>query len=158
MFSLGNTQILFVDKPEIVKEIITCTSLDFGKPSYQRRELGPLLGQGIITSNGTIWANQRKILAPELYMDKVKVVHSKLDLYVGESAISLVNSWSNRIEAKGGTANIKIDNYFRKFSGDVISRACFGSNFSMGEEIFLKLGALQEVMSKNAMATWIPGM
>ncbi|KAL1308355.1 hypothetical protein HN51_050298 [Arachis hypogaea] len=154
MFSLGNTQILFVDKPEIIRDIITCTSLDLGKPSYQRRELGPLLGKGIITSNGTIWANQRKILAPELYMEKVKGMMT----IIGESAISLVNSWSNRIEAKGGSANIKVDKYFRKFSGDVISRACFGSNFSKGEEIFSKLGALQEVMSKNAMATWIPGM
>ena len=73
MFSLGNMQILYVDKPDIVRDIITCTSLDLGKPLYQHRELGPLLGQGVITSNGTIWANQRKILAPELYMEKVKV-------------------------------------------------------------------------------------
>ena len=73
MFSLGNTQILHVNQPDIVREIATCTSLDFGKPSYQHRELGPLLGQGILTSNGAVWAHNRKILAPELYMEKVKV-------------------------------------------------------------------------------------
>lgn len=73
MFSLGNTQILFVNQPDAVREITTCTSLDLGKPSYQQKERGPLLGQGILTSNGAVWAHHRKILGPELYMDKVKV-------------------------------------------------------------------------------------
>lgn len=75
MFSLGNTPILCVTQPDMVKEITTCTSLDLGKPTYQAKERGSLLGQGILTSNGAIWAHQRKILAPELYMDKVKVMH-----------------------------------------------------------------------------------
>ena len=73
MFSLGNTQILHANQPDIVREITTCSSLDFGKPSYLQREFGPLLGQGILTSNGAVWAHNRKILAPELYMEKVKV-------------------------------------------------------------------------------------
>lgn len=73
MFALGNIQILHVNEPEAVREITTCTSLDLGKPTYQHKERGALLGQGILTSNGSIWAHQRKILAPELYMDKVKV-------------------------------------------------------------------------------------
>lgn len=73
MFALGNTQILYVNKPEAVKEITTCTSWDLGKPSYQYKERRPLLGHGILTSNGASWAHQRKIIAPELYMQKVKV-------------------------------------------------------------------------------------
>ena len=73
MFSLGNIQILHMNNPDVVKEISTCTSLNLGKPSYQYKKLGALLGQGILTSNGATWAHQRKILAPELYMEKVKV-------------------------------------------------------------------------------------
>ena len=73
LFSLGNSQIVLVTQPDMVREITTCTSLDLGKPSYQAKELGSLLGQGILTSNGAYWAHQRKIIAPELYMEKVKV-------------------------------------------------------------------------------------
>ena len=73
MFSLGNVQLLHMSDPEVVREISICTSLDFGNPSYQSKALGPLFGQGILASNGAIWAHQRKILAPELYMEKVKV-------------------------------------------------------------------------------------
>lgn len=153
MFSLGNTQILHANQPDIVREITTCSSLDFGKPSYLQREFGPLLGQGILTSNGAVWAHNRKILAPELYMEKVKGMIG----LITESVDILLNSWRSKIEAEGGIADIRIDEHMTSFSGDVISRACFGGSYTKGEEIFLKLKVLQEAMSKKAFS-FIPGM
>ncbi|KAL0419360.1 UNVERIFIED_CONTAM: cytochrome [Sesamum radiatum] len=154
MFSLGNTQIVHVTQTAMVREITTCTSLDLGKPTYQAKERGSLLGQGVLTSNGPLWAHQRKILAPELYMDKVKGMISLIQ----DSTVVLLNSWRNIVEREGGLADINIDQDLRSFSGDVISRACFGSNYSKGEEIFLKLRALQEAASKKVLAAGIPGM
>ncbi|KAK4492137.1 hypothetical protein RD792_002934 [Penstemon davidsonii] len=155
MFSLGTTQILYVTQPDMVREITTCTSLDLGKPLYQARERGSLLGQGILTSNGPYWAHQRKIIAPELYMDKVKGMVNIIE----ESIVRLVNSWKSVIdETTCGIADIKIDQHMRSFSGDVISKACFGSNYSKGEEIFFKLRALQETASKKSLAIAFPGL
>lgn len=77
---------------------------------------------------------------------------------VQDSTITLLNSWNKIVEAEGGQADIIIDKHMRNFSGDVISRACFGSNYSKGEEIFLRLRALQEAASKKVLATGIPGM
>ncbi|TXG46819.1 hypothetical protein EZV62_026113 [Acer yangbiense] len=154
VFSLGNTQILHVTQPDVVREITTCTSLDLGKPSYQHKELGPLLGRGILTSNGDAWSHQRNILAPEFYMTKVKGMMN----LITESTMMLLTSWNGRIEKEGGIADIKIDGDMRSFSGDFISRACFGSNYSKGEDIFLKLRALQEIMSKKSLSMGIPGM
>ncbi|KAI6669253.1 hypothetical protein NL676_004138 [Syzygium grande] len=74
MFSMGTMQNLYVYDVEAVREMSTSMSLDFGKPSYQQKVMGPLLGQGILTSNGAKWAHQRKILATELCVDKVKVI------------------------------------------------------------------------------------
>ncbi|KAK4775903.1 hypothetical protein SAY87_023864 [Trapa incisa] len=155
VFALGNTQIVHVVQSDVVRDITTCTSLDLGKPSYQHKERGALLGQGILTSNGTFWAHQRKILAPELYMEKVKGMVG----LVNESTKTLVKSWKSHVEASSsGAAEINIDEHMRSFSGDVISRACFGSSYAKGEEIFVKLRALQEVMSKMVLSIGIPGM
>ncbi|KAL4599693.1 hypothetical protein ACB092_11G144400 [Castanea dentata] len=85
-------------------------------------------------------------------MEKVK---DMMNLMV-ESSITLVNSWTNLIESEGGVAVVHVDEYMRSFSGDVISRACFGSNYSKGEEIFLKLRELQEQMSKKVLFSGIP--
>ena len=73
-----------------------------------------------------------------------------------ESSITLVNSWTNLIESEGGVADVHVDEYMRSFSGDVISRACFGSNYSEGEEIFSKLNELQELLSKMVFSSGIP--
>ena len=73
-----------------------------------------------------------------------------------ESSITLVNSWTNLIESEGGVADVHVDEYMRSFSGDVISRTCFGSNYSEGEEIFSKLNELQELLSKMVFSSGIP--
>jgi len=78
---------------------------------------------------------------------------------VSESCESLVNLWSSKIEAEGGVADMNIDEDMRRFSGNVISRACFGSDYSKGEQIFFKLGALQEVVcSWKNLSSAVPGM
>lgn len=73
MYSTGSIQVLHVTHPDLVKEIGLCKSMDLGKPSYLQTDRGALLGKGILTSNGALWSHQRKVIAPELFMDKVKV-------------------------------------------------------------------------------------
>ena len=72
-----------------------------------------------------------------------------------DSAITVVNSWNTMID-NGGFADIKIDDYMRNFSGEVISRACFGSNYAEAEEIFSKIRDLQEIVMKNYLSQMIP--
>ncbi|KAG8375394.1 hypothetical protein BUALT_Bualt10G0095500 [Buddleja alternifolia] len=59
---------------------------------------------------------------------------------------------------EGGILDIGVDDYMKRSSGDIISRACFGSSYSKGQEIFLKLDALQEVISKKTLSVGIPGL
>ena len=108
MFSLGNIQILHMNHPDVVKEISTCTSFNLGKPSYQYKKLGALLGQGILTSNGATWAHQRKILAPELYMEKVKVCFkSIIHLFIMRINLSKQNM-GIRLSINYDTCSVKI--------------------------------------------------
>ncbi|CAK7324580.1 unnamed protein product [Dovyalis caffra] len=59
-------------------------TLDLGKPSYQVKECGPLLSQGILTSIGVIWAHQRKIPAPELYIKNIETEEGAVDISIDE--------------------------------------------------------------------------
>ncbi|XWS08106.1 hypothetical protein CRYUN_Cryun41cG0050800 [Craigia yunnanensis] len=154
VFSMGNLVVLHSNYPDVVKELTTCTSFDLGRPSYQQKGLSSLLGQGIVASNGEVWAHQRKVLAPQFFMDKVK----SMNKLMVESALMLVNSWNGKIDNEGGVADLEIDDCMRNFSGDVISRACFGSNYAEGEEIFLKLRTLQENVSMKMLLQGIPGI
>lgn len=72
MYSSGTIQIV------CVKEMSLSTSLSMGKPDHLSKDRGPLLGLGISASSGPIWVHQRKIIAPQLYLDKVKVKYQFL--------------------------------------------------------------------------------
>uniref|UniRef100_A0A0E0F1Z5 Cytochrome P450 n=1 Tax=Oryza meridionalis TaxID=40149 RepID=A0A0E0F1Z5_9ORYZ len=153
LYSTGSIQVLNVTDPNMVKELANCKSLDLGKPCYLQKERGALLGMGILTSNGDLWVHQRKVIAPELFMERVK---GMVNLMM-EAAMSMLNSWKNEVEDRGGSAEIVVDEFLRTFSADVISRACFGSSFSEGKEIFIKIRQLQTTMAKQSMLIGVPG-
>ncbi|XWS77351.1 hypothetical protein CRYUN_Cryun01aG0253800 [Craigia yunnanensis] len=135
LYSTGNLQLLCTTDMEMVKEIGLHKSLSLGKPSYLTKDRGPLFGQGILSSSGPIWAHQRKIIAPQFFPDRVK---GMVNLMV-DATTSLLKSWESRVEGEGGLSEITVDEDLRSLSADIISRACFGSNYSKGVEIFLKL-------------------
>ena len=67
-----------------------------------------------------------------------------------ESAQPLLRKWEDCIEAQGGIlADIQVDDDLKGASADVISRACFGSSYFKGKEIFLKLRTLQKAISQQ---------
>ncbi|GFP90495.1 cytochrome p450 714c2 [Phtheirospermum japonicum] len=152
LYSTGTIQILCISDPEMVKELSLCTSLSIGKPSYLSTERGPLLGRGILSSNGPYWAHQRKIIAPEFYLDKVK---GMLKL-MAESTLTMLKAWEKNTESLEGKVEISVDDDLRRLSADIISRACFGRSYLQGEKIFSKLQSLQRVMSRGNIG--VPGL
>ncbi|XP_030489461.2 cytochrome P450 714A1 [Cannabis sativa] len=143
-YSTGMRQHLYINQPELVKEMNQSLTLELGKPTYVTKRLAPMLGNGILRSNGHLWAQQRKIVAPEFFMDKVKEM---VGLML-ESAEPMLKKWEECIESQGGsTAEIKVDEDLRGVSADVISRVCFGSSYAKGREVFSKLRSLQKTIS-----------
>lgn len=75
-----------------------------------------------------------------------------------ESIEILVDTWSKKIDSDGGLSDLDIEPYMRSLSGDVISRACFGSNYVEGKEIFHRLRTLQEATSAKLLSIGIPAL
>ncbi|KAJ4849057.1 hypothetical protein Tsubulata_029534 [Turnera subulata] len=147
-YSTGLRQHLYINDPGLVTEMNQLITMDLGKPSYVTKRLGPMLGTSILRSNGNFWAEQRKIIAPEFFMDKVKCM---MGLMV-ESAQPLLSKWEGYIEAQGGVqADIRVDKDLRSLSAEVIARACFGSSYLEGKEIFSRLVKLKKLLTKHSL-------
>ncbi|KAI9108048.1 hypothetical protein K1719_020921 [Acacia pycnantha] len=145
LYSTGNKQHLYVGDPELVKELNLIRSLDLGKPSYLSKPLKPMLGNGIIRANGHYWSFQRNLVAPQLFLSKIK---NMVD-FMEESTKEIVRKWDRRITESGGkVAEIVIDKDLMALTADVICKACFGSSYAQGNQIFAKLSALQAVLAK----------
>ncbi|XP_047172016.1 cytochrome P450 714A1-like [Vigna umbellata] len=146
-YSTGLKQHLYVNQPDLIKELNHCITLVLGKPGYLTNKLAPMLGNGVLRANGNSWAQQRKLVAAEFFMDKVKgMVDSMI-----ESTQPLLLKWEQIIESQGGaTAEIKVDKDLIGLSADVISRVSFGhSYYSKGKEVFSKLRRIQKALTKD---------
>ncbi|XP_021652901.2 cytochrome P450 714C2-like isoform X2 [Hevea brasiliensis] len=98
--AVGGIQLLYVNNVSIVREINRFTSLELGKPAYLQNERGALVGKGLNTTNGGVWHPQRKTVAPQLCMHKVKlkmVIQEVLRLYPG---VTLATREAARCEAR----------------------------------------------------------
>jgi hypothetical protein len=74
LYSTGAAEILYVSDPSMIKDMSHCTSSELGKPIYLQKSRKPLFGNGILKASGAIWAYERNIIAPELFMEKIKVL------------------------------------------------------------------------------------
>lgn len=153
MFLIGSTVSLYVSDPDLTKDLCLNKSLFIGKADLSNRSFKAMFGKGIILSSGHAWEIQRKIIAPEFFMLKVK---GMIDL-MEESAQKLLKSWDEKIESGKGIADIKIDEDIHKFIANVLSRACFGTNYSSGEEIFSKMSSLHHALPLQSQLARFPG-
>ncbi|XP_023516881.1 cytochrome P450 714A1-like [Cucurbita pepo subsp. pepo] len=145
-YSTGTRQHLYANHVDLVKDLSLTNHLHLGKPSYVTKKLAPILGHSVVRANGPVWALQRKIIAPEFFMDRVRVMAALMT----EAASAMLQKWEGRIgERDGATAEIDVDEALREFSADVISRACFGSSYEKGKRIFSKLRVLQKLLSEG---------
>ena len=78
-----------------------------------------------------------------------------LHIMVGSGG-ELVKSWGNIIEANGGIADIRVDDYVRNFTSYIISNVVFGDEWQKGMEIFPKSLALINAMSTPTILSGIP--
>lgn len=68
-----------------------------------------------------------------------------------ESGNSLVKSWSSMVLSEGGTADIRVDEYVRKFSCHIFSSIMFGSNYPTETGLFQKCRALLKASASPTM-------
>ncbi|XP_061988862.1 cytochrome P450 714A1-like [Rosa rugosa] len=150
MYSTGSKQHLYVSDPNLLRGIKQHNTLDLGKPTYLGKPLQPLLGDGIVRSNGQHWANQKKIIAPEFFLNKVM---GMVGLML-ESTMKIMKEWESRIQEVGEDSNVldmSIDKDLKTLSRDIISRACFSSSYAQGNQIFEKISLMQEALSKPSL-------
>jgi cytochrome P450 len=60
-----------VNKPEYIEHVLLTNHANYRKSEFLRHMLGPLLGEGLLISEGEFWRRQRRIAAPAFHSRRI---------------------------------------------------------------------------------------
>ncbi|RCV26311.1 hypothetical protein SETIT_5G235200v2 [Setaria italica] len=131
---------VIVNDPKLMREILANKHGQFGK---QRSFLWieRLLANGLTVHQGEKWVTHRRIINHAFHLEKLKRM---LPAFAACSS-ELIRRWEDSV-GSDGMQEIDVWPEFQNLTGDVISRAAFGSSFSEGRRIF----QLQSEQAQNA--------
>ncbi len=87
-YKLGGSNIVFINDPELIREILVTQASSFIKERTQNR-MKILLGEGLITSEGEFHMRQRRIAAPAFHRQRIQ----KYAEMMAERAAAMRATW-----------------------------------------------------------------
>ncbi|KAL8196354.1 hypothetical protein R6Q57_024649 [Mikania cordata] len=130
---------LVITEPEIIREIASNRSVSLARPdlgSYHKK----MLGDGLVTSSGKKWANQRKLANHAFNAESLK---NMTPMMVASVDLMLLR-WKELVGSE-----VEVHEEFRMLTAEVISRTAFGSSYLQGKEIFEMLKKMSTIAGRN---------
>ncbi|TVU35827.1 hypothetical protein EJB05_17734, partial [Eragrostis curvula] len=146
----GPTPSVILGDPKLVREVMS-TQFRNLKKSLLPSRLIKLIGQGLLMHEGEKWEVHRKIIKHAFLLEKLK----KMGPAFIACASELVSRWEDSM-GTGTEKEIDVWPELQDLTGDVISRAAFGSSLTEGRRIF-RIQSEQVQLATHMSNLHIPG-
>lgn len=105
---------LFVWHPKDIGHVLKDNHTNYHK-TEQYEEMRPLLGQGLLTSNGELWRHQRKLMAKQFHASSIDSYATPIKLLIDRSLGHLT------------PGQVDIENFFKALTMEIAGEIFFGS-------------------------------
>ena len=119
-----------INKPEYIEHVLINNHRNYRKSHIVRRMLGPLLGDGLLISEGEFWRRQRRIAAPAFHRE-----------HIARLVGAMVSCTQTVLERWGAMVGRPFDvaAEMRALALDIIARTMFSTDVSSEVETFRRL-------------------
>ncbi|WP_226479363.1 cytochrome P450 [Natrinema amylolyticum] len=145
---LGIGDFYQVNHPALAEHILVDDRDQFEKASLSQEDLGDLLGQGLVLSEGELWERQRDRIRPAFYMDRIADYADTMTAEVRTA----VADWT-------GTPIVNIEDEMKGLTLRILVKSMFGSDIEYEDRgIRDTVRALQEPgqPAKQPVARMVP--
>ena len=115
-----------VSEPDHIKHVLATNSGNYRKTPITRALLEPILGRGLLTSEGDLWRRQRRFAAPAFHQTRI---HGFADIMVA-ATLEMLESWTETAQ-RGQTVNVLSE--MSRLTMKIITKSMFSSGLSEEE-------------------------
>ncbi|MBA2691237.1 MAG: cytochrome P450, partial [Rubrobacter sp.] len=114
-----------VNHPDGVRRVLQQNNHNYGKGSLTKGIIGPILGEGLFTSEGETWMRQRRLMAPVFHRKSV----ASFGEMMTDATLETMKRWESAMDAH---APLDVAAEMAGLTLDIVTGALFSSH--VGEE------------------------
>lgn len=115
--AIGPMEVVLVSHPDLVEDVLVTRNKLWKKDRLLQETLRPVLGDGLLSSEGEVWRRQRRLAQPAFHRDRIAAY---ADVMV-ERASRLARTWSD-----GGVRDVHAD--MMSLTLEIVARTLFGAD------------------------------
>lgn len=149
-FRIGMYTGYLVNHPDHYRHVLISNQDNYDKHNYNYRKLRPVLGNGLITSDGAQWQRSRRMVQPAFHTERIRQLESKITETTGQ----LLNRWEHHV-LKGDAVDAKQEMTrltFRLMAGSLFSNDLMDV---MGE-VRDAFTVLNREITRRFTSAWVP--
>jgi cytochrome P450 len=143
-FTVSRGDDLYVLKhPDHLHEVLVTKASSFSK---RDQDLEPVLGRGLLTSNGDLWRRQRRLIQPAFQKNKI-------DAY----GTAMVDAAERMLERWRPEQRIDLAGAMMKLTLDIVAKTLFDHDVAGESDVVADaMSVLQDSAANNVIPPWIP--
>lgn len=123
-------RVYLVNRPDLAHRVLAANRRNYVKSGTpDDLMLTPLLGQGLLTSEGEVWKRQRRVSQPAFTRERVQ----GFDALITASTLELVDRWT---APPASGEPLRLDHQLSGLTLAIVARAIFGSDLTGINEYF----------------------
>jgi cytochrome P450 len=138
-FRLGFHRLCLVNHPDYIEQVIT-DSKSYAKRTYVLKLLVPVLGNGLLTSEGDFWLRQRRLMQPAFHKQRIAAYGDIMVAYTQR----LLDRWQH-----GETRDLHAD--MMRLALEIVGKTLFGADVAGDAH---DVGDAMEVVMDTFIRRW----
>jgi cytochrome P450 len=150
-YQVGPLHVYQLNHPDFARQILAEEPDKFYKPRLIKQAFGPFAGQGLLTSDGAVWKQQRKLIQPAFH-------HAQLVAY----GASMVRHALRAIESLDDGAVVEIQDEMARLTLAIVVETLFGADVTreareVGKLMIAVLDAANDRLNRVLrLPSWVP--
>jgi cytochrome P450 len=122
-YPVGFWTIYLLNHPDYVKHVLQDNHRNYGKATFQYQMLGMVTGQGLLTSDGSFWLRQRRLVQPAFHRERI----AGLATVITGATERMVGRWVGL--ARQGQV-VDLDAEMMRLTLEIVGQALFSQDLS----------------------------